>query len=245
MTTEHEETRCIICQHVYSSSLKTSCTGKLQQQKQSALGSSSKEGTHTTTLYDSRTTVASCGRVHTVKLGLDQFSCSSDKRSRSIHPRPEPGNSATLVAEQETLKASAVVRPCLCLVQDKVNDLLTDGVVSACEVSAASSFLEVGCFVAFKAPDGLGLMAVRLNATSESEQHPTSVVDVDGRHLPQVLHRDGEVPMLLGSEIIWPTCQMHVKTSQCTAMRVFPPLFGMVGQSRVPDLAAGPSEGVL
>ena len=149
MTTQHEETRCIICQNVWSFSLKTKWTGKLQQQKQSALGSSSKEGTHTTTLYGSRTTVASCGRVHTVKLGLDQFSCSSDKRSRSIHPRPKPGNSATLTAEQETLKASAVVRPFLCSVQDKVNDLLTDGVVSACEVSAASSFLEVGCCVAF------------------------------------------------------------------------------------------------
>ena len=150
VTTKHEETRCAICQNVWRSSLKTSCTGKLQQQKQSTVGSLSKEGTHTTLLYGSRTTVASCGRVHTVKLGLDHFSCSSDKRSRNIHPRPEPSTSATRTAEQKTLKANAVVRPCLCSVQDKVNDLLADGVVSACEVSAASSFLEAGCCVVFK-----------------------------------------------------------------------------------------------
>ena len=128
---KHEETRCMICQNVWRSSLKTSCKEKLQQQKQSALGSSSKESTHTTLLYGSRTTVASCGRVHTLKLSLDQLPCSSDKRSRSIHPRPETGTT-TRIAEEETLKASAVLRPLLCLVKAKVNDLLADGGLLLC-----------------------------------------------------------------------------------------------------------------
>ena len=57
----------------------------------------------------------------------------------------EPGTSATRVVNQEILKASVVVHQFPRAVQDKVNDLLPDGVEFACEMLAASSFPEVGC----------------------------------------------------------------------------------------------------
>ena len=62
-----------------------------------------------------------------------------------MHTRPEPRTSATHIVDQETLKASLVVHPFPLAVQDMVKDLLSVGVESACEMSAASFFPEVGC----------------------------------------------------------------------------------------------------
>ena len=54
--------------------------------------------------------------------------------------RPKSSTFVTRAVED-----SAVVRQFPCVVQDNVNNLLADGVVSAWEMSAASSFPEVSC----------------------------------------------------------------------------------------------------
>ena len=107
--------------------------------------SSSKASTRMTMLHDPTTIFVIDGRIHTSKRSIDKFQYSTSKRSRNIHTRSESATSVTHITDQDTLKNSLVIRPFPLVFQDKVKDLLPDGVESACEMFVTSSFVEVGC----------------------------------------------------------------------------------------------------
>ena len=140
---KHEETRCMICQNVWRTSLKTSCKGKLQQQKQFG-PRELKQGRH----------------AHDTVVRLQD-----DRRELWTSPHLEAESRSAPVFVGQTFQKHT----------PKTRARYHHTYCRARNLEGQRRPPPITLFGQGKGQR----VTVRMNATSESEQHPTSVVHVD------------------------------------------------------------------